>query len=669
MSSRLLTTMAVVRANADQGRDYIAHFEPIATDRLNAWPPEQPVEPDELASAICREWGVPSFPTNVAKVLLGRAERKGEVVKASDGKAYPCTEELQGSVDLSERRQQMLTQINALASAVVRYAKDVHNLDWTTDQATEALERLTEEFGAELAIARRQGGLEDADLEENAALAVVHGFARRALREEPANFDYLVAMVQGTMLLNTIYFQDVGHISTRLKALRAYLDTPVVLRALGLAPEPVSAATHELIELSKEFRVPMFVFPHTIQEISGVLDGVAGSLRRGRRGALAQGGVSGRNREAIDALVKKGVSAGEIETMNAELETRFRRLGIGIEETPPHPERHQIDESRFDEILGDVVEYRSRGPLEKDLKSLAAVHRLRRGELPRDLSRTRALFVTSNSALIRASREFFEEADLGAPVPHAMHETALTTQLWVRAPHPQPDLPRKLLIADCYAALNPGPELWERWVGHIVRLQERGEISDEQVQNLIYHSQAKSALFEVTHGDAQAVNDETVAEVLDRFERELRRPVEDQVATERMRADEAEGDAAGLRDELRDLGSRVAEQERIQKRRADRFGTVRTVGGYVGAGLTVAAFASAVLLGALSGKIMWAAAITALVVLVATFWAWGTRRSWKVPLTALVTAGAASALFVNVFSVAPDSKPRPQMVPTKPPSK
>ena len=664
MSSRLLTTMAVVRANADQGRDYIALFEPMAADRLKSWSESNPVEPEALARAICDEWGVPSFPANVAKVLLGRAEKKGEVVRvASDRKLYPCPEVLGTSRDVSERKQEMLARMNALSSAVVRYARDVHAFEWTNDEASDALERLAEEFGAELAVARRRGTLHEPGGLDSQPLAVAHGFARWALDEQPANFDHLVAMVQGTMLLNTIYFQDVGHISNRLKVLRVYLDTPVILRALGLGPEPVCDATRELLQLLREFRVSMFVFPHTLDEIGGVLDGVAGSLRRGRRGALAQAGIGGRNREAIDALVKKGVSAGEVDNMNAELEARLNALRIGREETPPHPERGQVDESRFDEVLTEVVGYKSRGPLEKDLRSLAAVDRLRRNERPRDLANTSALFVTSNTALVRAAKQFFEEADRGAPVPHAMHEIGLTAQLWVRAPHPPPDLPRKLLIADCFAALNPGPELWERWVGHIVRLEDRGDISEEQVQNLIYHSQAKSALFEITHGDPDAISEATVAEVLERFESEVRRPAERAAIDEKSRADEAEGEIAELRGEVAALQTKVDAREEATKKRR-RVG--RTTVGYAGGLLAAAVFAVLALTGLIEGKLWWATSITLLVFLASSSWAWAARRGWKFPFVALVSAGAVSALFVNVFSIAPEPKPEPDAKPVRP---
>jgi hypothetical protein len=651
--SRLLTTMAIVRANADANRDYISNFEPFATDYLQSLPPDQAVRPEALSAGICEKWGVPSLPSAVGKILISRAEDRGELVRVDKG-LYPNSERLADIPGIGGEKTTMLAGMNALADKVVQYATEIHGLYWSREDATTALGRLTEEFGAELALAKRQGSLEGSDLQDDEALVVVHGFARRALEADPEAFKHLEEMVQGTMLVNALYFPDVGHVSNRLKTLRIYLDTTPVLRLLELADDPVFQATQQMVSLLRdEFRIPMFIFSHTLDEIDGVLDGIAAALRRGTTGAALQAGVGGRNREAIDALVRRGATAGEIEGLRSELKARLGVLKISITDTPPHVEKGHIDEERFDEVLDEVVAYRSRGPRDKDLKSLAAIDRLRGSSRPRDLAQANALFVTANPKLVRASREYFHEADRSAPVPHAMHETALTAQLWVRAPHPLPDLPRQLLIADCYAALNPGPELWERWVQHIIRLKERGKVSDEQVQNLIYHQQAKSKLFEVTHGDPDAVGDETVADVLDRFETDLQKPLRLEVETERQARKEVEQERDSLEDEVADLQTWRREEEKKEKRHQIQLAKVRLIAGYLGVGIVALTLVGAAALGMIYGRLVWSGVITLTIFLCASSWAWGTKRGWRVPFVALISAGGITALFVKVWSVLP----------------
>ena len=274
------------------------------------------------------------------------------------------------------------------------------------------------------------------------------------------------------MLANALYFEDARKTVNRLKDLRVFLDTRPLLRALGAAEPAVCEAEREMLALLREFKVKMFVFPHTIQEMSGVLDGIAGALRRGRSGYKAQGTVAGYNREAIDAFVRQGVTAAEVESINAELEERLVSLGVHRLETPPHVEKSQDRRGSVREVASGRRAIRiprdapertcARSP-----RSIVCVEGRDRGEL----GQARALFVTTNGKLVRAAREFFRAEGRDARVGHAMLDVALTAQLWVRSSNRKPDTPRRMLIADCYAALAPSPELWARWVAAIARLR------------------------------------------------------------------------------------------------------------------------------------------------------------------------------------------------------
>ncbi len=93
VSSRLLTTMAIVRATAEDDRDYISYIEPFATDRLKVWPSRQPVEPEALSQALCEEFGFPSVPMHVSEVLLRRATKREEIIEV-DHRLYPNASKL-----------------------------------------------------------------------------------------------------------------------------------------------------------------------------------------------------------------------------------------------------------------------------------------------------------------------------------------------------------------------------------------------------------------------------------------------------------------------------------------------------------------------------------------------------------------------------------------------
>jgi hypothetical protein len=660
-SERLLSTMAVVVATADEGKDYLEFFMPFVADRLKTWPDRQRVEPHELSKALCDGWGFPSVPAAVSRLLLQRAQKDGLVTNV-DREYFPNHELLIGMPDLTEKKQEMLAGLNALAEAVVAYAWEVHGSEWSEARANAALERLTEDFGADLATAKRDGGLRPSpDVDES--LAIVYGFARRAVERDPTNFDRLVAMVQGTMIANALYFEDIRKLPNRLKELRVYIDTSPLLRGLGLACPDVVIAAQEMFALMRSFKIPMFAFTHTLDEMTAILEKIAASLKRGTRVPEEQSRLAGRSREAIDAAIQAGMSSGEIMTLVANLEQRLGYLGIRRCETPRHSEAGHIDEERLTATLNDEIQYLSKASLEKDVESLAAVDRLRGATRPRELAHTRALFITSNSRLVRCSRAFFRAAKRDAPIPHCMSDIALTAQLWVVSSERKPDLPRRLLIADCYSALAPSPPLWERWVSHIIKLREREQITEAQLHTLIYHQQAKALLFEVARGNPENVTDTAVAEVLARYEAEVRAPA-DQAADAAQAAaalakEEAQATLRAAQEEREQLLSQVEtltawkqQQQAKDEDAARRRRLARRIGGFIAMLPITVAFAALAANDDIAGRFWWATSITVLVFACASTACWGLQKGWKAPIAVLVSAGALSTLWANVFGVA-----------------
>jgi hypothetical protein len=654
--SRLLTTMAVMVAAADEGRDYLGFFAPLVADCLKAWPSAKPVEPHMLARSLRKRWGFPTMPTAVAQLLMQRALKEGLLTRV-ERVTYPDYERLAEVPDLAEKREEMLAGMNALADAVCTYARDVHDLHWTQADADRALERLTDRFGAELATARRDGSLPAAAAGGDEALRVVYAFALRALERDPSNFDRLVEMVKATMIANVLFFQDARKLPRRLPELRAYLDTTPVLHALGFAPEEVQAAALEMLKLMSAFKIPTLVFHHTLMEISGVLENVAELLRRGTGASKQRAELQGRQRDTMDAIVKQGLTAGQVEALVARLDGRLRELGIGVCETPGHRQHDHIDEDALAKVVSESVNYHSKTPLEKDVDSLAAVDRLRAGAHPRDLADTRALFVTANRALAAASRRYFQSIKRDAKVPHCMTDTQITAHLWVRSDEREPNLPRRLLIAECYSANAPTPAVWERWVAHIVKLRERGDVSAEQVQTLIYHQQVRNLLFEVSRGDPQRIDDAAVSEVLERFEAQVRRPTEEAAELERL---EAERRHEELCAEVAELRTQLAGQEQRAQAERDAHSTARqraaelrrrTVGLSV-AVLIALAFAVLCIIGEVDGRFWWASGVTALLMTCSALVTWGMRWPRRTTGTVLFASAALIGVWVGVFDVA-----------------
>ena len=111
-----------------------------------------------------------------------------------------------------------------------------------------------------------------------------------------------------------------------------------------------------------------------------------------------------------------------------------------------------------------------------------------------------------------------------------MLDTDVATLMWLKTPRKAPDLPRKRIMADCYAALRPSDALWNRWLNEIDRTAKSGSYSDSQLDIMRYSPDAQRALMDMTFGAEEAVTDQTVDQVLTSAKAAITAPLEAELA-------------------------------------------------------------------------------------------------------------------------------------------
>src|SRR5439155_25351200 len=183
-----------------------------------------------------------------------------------------------------------------------------------------------------------------------------------------------------------------------------------------------------------------------------------------------------------------------------------------------------------------------------------------RGKDLHEVEACSALFVTTNSDLARETRVFFQADVPEGTVAMCTTDYSLGNLLWLKNPTQSPDLPQKLLLADAYAALQPPDALWKAYLAEIARLQEQGRITTEEYFTLRHTLAAKRTLMDLTAGNVAAFTEGTVAEVLRVAKESLRADLQEELARERAKLQDAEHAVVTLKE--RD----VARQERIAKR-------------------------------------------------------------------------------------------------------
>ena len=109
---------------------------------------------------------------------------------------------------------------------------------------------------------------------------------------------------------------------------------------------------------------------------------------------------------------RRGFSESDIRLIMATLRRDLQSIGVEVRDKPEYERRFTVDEVELEKCIKGDLEYANPNALRRDVDSVSAVIRLRRGKVPKDLEQATAIFATSNNPLSRAGNAFYSQ-DLG----------------------------------------------------------------------------------------------------------------------------------------------------------------------------------------------------------------------------------------------------------------
>lgn len=502
----LIAALAVLKVNADRGIDYLDSLVPLLVAILPA--PEEPrITLDQAGVAIRDEFGL-EIPTGALRSVAARAKRRDAAAEKAGGWARQPG----ASPDaVKATREAALRQFAQVAHSIAKFSRRF-GIDWSDVTAGDALLDFLEEHSADvlrLAVNGRPLAAPSPDVDH--AEFIVGSFLVEVLDTDASAFDFVVTLVKGGMLAGALVFPDIGAVSRNFQDTLVLFDTRVVLQALGWEGDRAAANRLALVSALRDLGAQPAIFRRTADEVAGVLNYVAAALRDRRVLRTALG-------PTLQFAVDNRITASDVELRLVHLERDLGQLGLRTVESPPYVPEHTVDETELDGTLRAVVRQRRDEARAHDVAVVSSVYRLRQGAFPRRIESCGGIFVTSNRNLERAARQFlqqqYSEYKAHDVVPAVLSVDTLTTIVWLKSPQRQPDLPRHRVLADCYAALNPPDDLWQKYLHEISRLQTQKDLSADDYFLLRYSVTARTTLMQVTVGDAARFKPEDVEVVL-----------------------------------------------------------------------------------------------------------------------------------------------------------
>ena len=553
MDDSVLVSLAILHVNWSQrGQSYVDGFVPFVAQCLKDAPHDE-ISLDDLRSALLARYGI-DIPLGGLNLIVRRAAKHNYVTRR-EGIVVRHLPTLQ-SLHLETTRASFLRQHQALLASFAEFTEK-RGIHLTTEEAE--LAYISANSLPILRKSLRGTAFSSTSPPDRHDALLAAAFIAYAAESDPATFGYLDTIVKGSILATALFLPDPSNQRRRVDNLTVYFDTPVILGLLGLHGNPERDAVRELISLLRAIGARLACFDDTLSECQAVMQSCAGELRRLGK-ADSQAGSFRALRYAID----QGISSSEMELLAEDLERTLRLSNIQVLAHPGVPQTGDyLSEAALEQRVREDILYRNENALLHDVSCLSAIERLRRGRPQRSIDRAVAVFVTTNTALALTSRSFFGEEGHGDRVPVCATVSELAAVVWLKNPVAAPDLPRKIVMAECYAALEPADPLWHEYLVQVDQIEASGRLLDEDYVFLRYSLEAKRSLTDVSLEDGFEISPGSVAEILRRAKEMANKEEHDRGLAIEKSAAERE---ASFSDQIKVLQSALSDQALAERR-------------------------------------------------------------------------------------------------------
>jgi hypothetical protein len=525
MPDKALTSLAVLSTNYDaaKGKDYFDLFIPFFLDYVNK-STIQEISAHDAQSFIKEEFGF-TIPISIIKIIIEKCISKGYL--ETKERAVYKTAKLIPDATLKSKITDTLRKYDKVIQDFKDYAKINFDITFTQDDAEAYFYSFVFEYLQPLLGLITQGTTNgivpgySADYEKE---YIISKYICHISASSPDIYDYFIKLVKGSMLAMVLAFEKyhIRNLTRRPLRFKIYFDTPFLIKALGYEGDVVSQSSRELLALIKYHKIPMYCFTHTYQEISGVLDNAINTLKYPLREDKTYSPI-------VQYSIKNNVMPADLIIRAARLYDDIEELGLVIRDKPPYTEVLGIDEKALEYRIEDEIHYKSKKAREKDVISISAIYRLKQGFFAREFERARALFVTTNYNLIKGCDKYFAGEfgnDYVNSTPICFYDHVFASVIWLKKPELSLNLPDKFLAAECYAALNPSPALWDKYYETTNRLRAAGSLAEDDFKALRFSAGYSNLLMETTHGDPTALTDGSVFEIRDKVREAITRETE-----------------------------------------------------------------------------------------------------------------------------------------------
>lgn len=533
--NKTIASLAILKVNWDQRRkDYIENFVPFVATLICKQNYET-IETNIVCQDFAREYGL-SIPYHAMITILTRVKKR-RLITRYKGQFVPEKDRL-SEVDFSAAAKDQIAKQGKVIDEFTRFTREKYKLELTREQAEMALISFVQEHDLDVLFLNQQRTtvLPSAKPTRKQKF-LLNTFIKHAYEADRDVFNFIVDIALGHILASTLLYREFDKFKGKLRSIHFYFDTGFVMRLLGTDGEERRIANIECSKILRNEGANLYVFSHTYEEIMGILETCLEWIEHPKADPTKAS-------PALRYFLENNYRASDVERVIVNVDAVLGENGISIVE-PPDPDQHrayQIDESKlrhtiiatYREFVPSFLESEREITVQRDIDSISATYRLRKGRTPRSIKQARHVFVTTNSGLAWATRRFeLSEGGERFMMPACLTDVLVGTLVWLESPARLCPINEKKILADCSAALQPDKDLLGKYLNEVERLKSQNKIREQEYYFLRTHRIAMNLLEEKTMGDPDSFTDKTAEEVLEEVKGAIRREEEKKYVEEK----------------------------------------------------------------------------------------------------------------------------------------
>ena len=535
--NRTLLSLAILKVNWETNKkDYIENFVPlIGTLLLKNNYNEISLEKVQIDFNI--EYGL-KIPLNPLITIFNRMTKR-QYINKNYGKYYSQPNKLL-ELDISINAKKVTLAYESLVNSLSQYCKSNYNISYELKDLEEAFISFLKDYDLEILFTSNDYSTLPEITSSKKFKYIISSFIINSYKNDSQTFSLISDISIGYALAQSILFPQLNSYSGKLTNLNFYFDTPFILNLIGLNGEHKQNSSIELVEILNREKVNMFVLQTNMDEIEWILNDCFKSLETGKFNLEKASKI-------LRYCYKNDMNASDIEQFILRLKDLLKSYNIYFEKVPDsnYKMQYQIDENLLTDIIIetytknisdiDMQELESRRTIQRDVKVLSGLYKLREGEKPRKIKDAHHLFITTNTALAFASRVFEQSQNQGVfYIPVCLTDVFIGTIIWLQSPMSVEKLNQKKLIADCYSAMQPSEKLIKKYLIEVNRLKNEKKISSDDYYLLRSDRAALNLLEQFTLNDPELFDDLTTEEILSRIINRIKQEEKNKLEKERL---------------------------------------------------------------------------------------------------------------------------------------